>query len=292
MKKRVLTLLMTLLLCVSLCAPAWASNGIMNYVIDAEDVLSYEGWDSLEDMAADISQRHDCGVYIYFTEDYTYYGDGSPADVARQLYEDPSAPLGEGEDMEGILLLLSLYERDWTLYVNGEKAEYAFSTAAQETLSEEFLPAFAEDDWEGGFYSYLLACDEYLTLAEQGAPVGGTEQGDSDSEDIAADDAADVDIGAAADDDDAAEDAQEASPVKGILTVVGISCLIALLVCLALKGKMKSVHRKVEAKSYVTAGGLDLTERYDRFTHTTETVRIIENKSDSGNGGSGNGGKF
>lgn len=267
MKKRISALLMALLLSVALCVPAWASDGIMNYVIDAEDLLDYEGWDSLEDLAADISQRHNCGVYIYFTEDYTYYGDGSPADVAKLLYEHPAAPLGEGEGMEGILLLLSLYDRDWALYVHGEKAEYAFGSDAQAALSEEFLPWFSDDNWEGGFHAYLLACDEYLTLAEQGEPVQGEPmQGDT----------------------------APANPVKSVLTVVGVSCLIALLICLVLKGKMKSVHRKSEARKYTVGGGLHLTEKYDRYTHTTETVRHIESNSGGGGGGGGSSssGKF
>lgn len=259
MKKRISALLMALLLCAALCVPAWASDGIMNYVIDAEDVLHYEDWDGLEDLAADISQRHGCGVYIYFTEDYTYYGDGSPTDVAKLLYEHPAAPMGEGEGMDGILLLLSLYERDWVLYVHGEKAEYAFG-GAHDSLAKEFLPYFADDNWEGGFHAYLLACDEYLTRAEQGAPAqGGSTQ----------------------------DDTAPVSPVKSILTVVGISCLVALLICLALKGKMKTVRRKSEARKYTTGGGLHLTEKYDRYTHTTETVRHIESSSGGGGGGGG-----
>lgn len=67
-----------------------------------------------------------------------------------------------------------------------------------------------------------------------------------------------------------------------------------MVICLTLKGKMKSVRRKAEAKSYVAFSGLELTERYDRFTHTTESRRRIEKKSgnESGGGGSGSSGKF
>ena len=67
-----------------------------------------------------------------------------------------------------------------------------------------------------------------------------------------------------------------------------------MLICLLLKAKMKSVRKGAEADVYVTAEGLDLTERYDRYTHTTET-RVRKNTRDdhdSGGGGHGSGGKF
>lgn len=49
MKKKISAMLLALLMAFTLCTPAWASNGIMNYIIDAEDVLDYDEWDALED---------------------------------------------------------------------------------------------------------------------------------------------------------------------------------------------------------------------------------------------------
>lgn len=258
MKKRLSAIVMALLLTLALCVPALAADGTMNYVIDGSDLLTYEEWEKLEDQAAAISQRHGCGVYIVIVDDYTVYGTGGVYDVTTQLYNDPENGFGEGEGQEGIILLLSLNERDYALFVHGEKAEYAFNSYGQAELENAFLPALGADDWSGGFAAYLIACDDYLTRADAGDPV-------------------------------------RESSIGRVIPVVGGSCVIALVVCLVLKGKMKSVRRKAQARSYVAAGGLQLTERYDRFTHTTETVRTIENKSSSsqsGGGGSGRSGKF
>ena len=80
---------------------------------------------------------------------------------------------------------------------------------------------------------------------------------------------------------------------KVILPALLVGCGVALMVCLILKAKMKSVRKGAEADVYVTAEGLDLTERYDRYTHTTETrVRKNTRDNDSGGGGHGSGGKF
>ena len=80
--------------------------------------------------------------------------------------------------------------------------------------------------------------------------------------------------------------------------LMGIGVVLALAVCLFLKAKMKSVRQGAEADAYVTAEGLNLTEQYDNYTHTTKTSRKISKDSDSdssshsGGGGSGSSGKY
>lgn len=256
MKKRISVIFTALFLSFALCVPVLAANRTMNYVIDADNLLTYEEWEPLEDQAAEISRRHGCGVYVMVVDNYTTYGSESIYDTAAKIYHDDS--FGEGAGLDGILLLVSMSTRDYALFVCGEYAEYAFNSYGQSMVEDAFLPSLSENDWRGGFSAYLTACDEYLTLAAEGAPL-------------------------------------QESPVGGILMAVGISCAIALVVCLVLKGKMKSVRRKAEAQTYVTPDGLCLTDSYDRYTHTTETRRRIEknnSSSHSGGGGSGRSGKF
>ena len=84
------------------------------------------------------------------------------------------------------------------------------------------------------------------------------------------------------------------------IIVVVSSLVISGVICLVLKWKMQTVHKKVEADEYVAAGGLQLTKKYDRYTHTTETRSKIHSDSDSdsgtsscsGGGGSGRSGTF
>ena len=66
-----------------------------------------------------------------------------------------------------------------------------------------------------------------------------------------------------------------------------ISCVIALITCLILKAKMRSVRRQTEARAYVTPEGLHLTRRDDVYTHTTTTRRKIERDNDHHSGGGG-----
>ena len=251
MKKRISILLATVFLALSLSLSAVAADGTMRYVFDLSDVLTYEEWETLEDRAEALSERYGCGVYAAVVDDYSEYGTGTVADVVKQAYT--ANEFGVGDSNDGVLLMLSLDERDYALYACGDRAETAFNEYARGKLEEAFLPAFGEDDWAGGLTAYLDEAEDLLAQAESGSPA-------------------------------------KESPVKGILTSVGISCVIALLVCLVLKGKMKSVYRKSEANEYVASGGLTLSQSYDRYTHTTETRRTIEKESSSGSSGGSSGG--
>lgn len=257
MKKKLSALLTVLFLLSVLCSSALAADSAADYVTDLSGLLTDEEWETLEAKAEDISLQSGCGVYIVALDDYTAYGSGDVYDVATQIFNNADNGFGLGANRNGILLLLSLNERDWSMFVHGEKAEYAFNDYGQAELPDAFLSAFGENDWYGGFSGYLAACDEYLTLAASGEPV-------------------------------------RQSVAVRIFLVVGISCAIALVICLVLKGKMKTVRRKVEAQAYIASGGLNLTDSYDRFTHITETRRRIEKSSsgESGGGGSGRSGKF
>ena len=234
----------------------------MNYIFDLSDQLSYEEWAELEARASDISQRHGCGVYAAFVDDFTEYGGGNDVyETTYQLYH--ASELGMGADRDGIIILLSMDDRDYAMFVYGDHAEYAFDRYGQKELEDAFLGYFGDNDWYGGVSHYLDTCDEYLTRAEEGKPV-------------------------------------RKNTLPMYLIVVAASCAIAGGICLMLKWQMKTVHKKAEANEYVAAGGLNLTKQYDRYTHTTETRRKIHDDSDSdsgtsscsGGGGSGRSGKF
>ena len=83
----------------------------MQYVFDISDLLTYEEWEELETRAADISNRQHCGVYFALVDDFTDYGDGSVYEVTYQLYH--GSELGFGKDRDGIIVLLSMEERDY-----------------------------------------------------------------------------------------------------------------------------------------------------------------------------------
>lgn len=276
MKKRICTMLLALAAALALVLPAAAAD--FGRVYDEAGLLTEEERSSLESMAETISSAYGVGVYAAAVNDFRDYGDGTVYEVTYQLYHQYE--LGEGADRDGIIVLLSMDDRDYAMFVYGPKAESVFNSYWQEQLEKEFLSDFGRDDWYGGFYNYISACDRYLERDANGGSGDGDDWDDS-----------------------------PVGPSGGIgffflvhrtqiIIWVIASCVIALLVCLLMRRKMKSVRRKVEANAYVTPDGLTLTDQYDRYTHTTETRRKIEKESssgsssESGGGGSGRSGKF
>lgn len=243
-------------LVLSLVAVLGVSAAEFGYVSDGAGLLSAEEAEALELMAEKNALSLDCGVYVITVDDYRDYAD----DVYRAaygLYHQYS--LGEGSGRNGILLLLSMRNRDYALFVYGPEAEKAFSDYALRELEEEFLDELGYNDWYGGLTDYMETCREYLTLSSQGAPV-------------------------------------EENMLRYFPAVLVISLVVALIVCLVLKGQMKSVFKKAEADSYTDEAGLNLTGSRDMYIQTTRTKTKISSSSGggshSGGGGHGRSGKF
>lgn len=261
MKRRLACILLAALLLLGLCCTAFAeapaTEAQLWNITDTVGLLTSDEDQSLEARAEEISAQYGVGIYLLILEDYSEYYD-DPYETAYQFYHGYT--LGEGEDRDGVILLMSMSDRKYATFFYGPKAEYAFDAYGQELMEEEFLDDFRDDDWYDGFEDYLEVCAEYLERAEAGDPVRR--------------------------DDSSAGGSSVSGIGTTILVCLGISAVIAMIVCLILRGKMKSVRKGTHADAYVT-GSLNLTASRDQYTHTTETRTKIEHESsDSGGGGS------
>ena len=257
MRRKISVFLLLVLLLAVLVLPAQAAE--LGYVTDAAELLTYDEWAELETLCEQLSETYDCGVYIITVEDFTEFGTYDVYQATYEIYHD--CELGMGADRDGLVILLSMEERDYAMFVYGDWAEYAFDAYGQEMLEGEFMPYFGENDWYGGFRAYAEACGTYLTAAKAGEPV-------------------------------------RESPAGMIVLSVVISFVISLLVVSFLKRGMKNVKKQSQARAYLT-GRVNLTAQHDQYTHTTTTRRKIESSSGSGSttarsggGGSGRSGKF
>lgn len=221
----------------------------MRYIFDLAGCLSSDSRTKLEARAEEISTRHNCGVYVAFVDDYKVYSQGGDVyEGTYRFYHDKQLGMGDGRD--GVIVLLSMQNRKYAMFIYGENAAYAINEYGAEQLEGRFLGQFSDGNWYIGAAEYLTACDEYLSLAEAGKPV-------------------------------------RESPWAVIAIIVIVSCLIASGVCKVLKMNMKTVRRGAAADEYVTGEGLTLMESSDRFMYTTETrTKIKSDSSDGGGGGS------
>ena len=230
----------------------------LDNVSDAADLLSDEQWQMLEKQARAIEEQYEFGVYAVLVNNFSDYTYGTVQDAAETIYRTYS--LGLGEEKDGVMLLLSMYDRDFSLITHGTKGNYVFNDEGRQYLTEYFLDDFAEDDWYTGLADYISWCGLYLEEAATGEPYSASNVPMSAEERMAA-------LGMYA---------------AGILL---IPLVIAAIYVGSLSKKMKSVEEATKASAYV-AGNLKLDRKVDRFTHRTETRTKIERDSDSGGGGS------
>lgn len=252
--KKFIHLILTICLIGMMCFSSFASE---TYIYDEADLLSLEEWEALDAEAAAVSEKYGCGIYTILLNDYRDYSDGDVYTTATELYH--GLELGEGSEREGILLMLSMRERDYATFFYGENVAYAFNEYGQIQLEDQFLDDFAENHWFDGVYDYITVCDQYLGLAASGEPV-------------------------------------RENHTFAFVIAIGVSIVLAFVVTLVMKSTMESVHEGGSTSAYVTDGGLRLTNRGDYFLYNTQTRRKIEkssgSKSHSGGGGSGRSGKF
>ena len=258
MKRKFFCFLLAVAAMLTLCVNTAFAEAQLYYVTDEAGLLTESEDIELEAMAESVSKQYGVGVYIVTVDNYQNYGTGSVFEVTYGIYHDYT--MGEGENRDGIMLLLSMAERDWAMFCYGDSCEYAFNSYGQEKLEEVFLDNFGDNDWYGGFSDYITECSFYLQKAADGEPV-------------------------------------RQSPTLGIIIVVCVALYIALMVVGLMWFLMSRVAKQKTANAYI-AGNLNLTGQSDVFTYRTETRTKIESsssggsKSHSGGGGSGRSGKF
>ncbi len=251
MKKRFLTTLCAVILLLA-ALPVQAAGA--SCVADRAGLLTREELDDLGRRAQAITDAYDCGLYIVTVEDYWVYG-ATPFEAACNIYRDWN--LGVGADKDGLLLMLSMSDRDFATAVYGPWAHRVFTDEVLQHQEPEFLDDFGDDDWYEGFSDFLTTSEGYLETVRSGKTV----------------------------------DTSRRLLTSGRAAAVVVQDLlggtaIALVICLVIKSGMRSVRRRADAKDYAVSGGETLSVCSDQFTHTTQTRRVIQTTRTSGGGGS------
>ena len=225
-------------------------------------LLSNTELSDLQTRAAQISSDYDCGVYIVvvknmddFVYDYEIYDDAFGIEAFAQYYFFNELK-GTGDSGNGILLIMSMKERDYNIMAHGSFANMAFTDYGKSKLADSFLDYFGNGEWYRGFSAYLSRVERFLQAASDGTPV---------------------DVG---------------TTIKehnlGLSLAAGLifGFIVALISCLAMKSGMKSVHQARIAPNFIAQNGIQIPIQKDFFTHNTVVRQVIQSSS-SGSGGGG-----
>lgn len=225
-----------------------------DYVLDLADLLSDGQERALYDTAVQLASDYSCGVYILTVPDMYSFGYTYVESFSEDWYD--TMELGRGGSRNGILLVLSMAGRDYDICAYGNFANTAFTDYGKDVMADRFLPYFRNGDWYGGFASYIETCGIFLDRAWRGDPF---------------------DVG-----DSLLSFSERFS--NALSQAVPISAIISFVVILAMKRKMNNARQAATAGQYVVPGSIVLDQRYDRFSHVTET-RTPRSTSKGGGGG-------
>lgn len=235
---------------------------IEGFVQDDAGLLSADEEAKLEEECAGIFDRHQTAAYIITTPDF---GAGDIKDWQREVFAGSS--LGKESAGSGVMLAVSMAERDWGLVGFGA-AQEAFTTYGRELIGERILEDLSDGEYYDAFSRYLSMADEYLAAAKEGRPY--------------------------------TEDHPYGQGWR-IPVIIGVSFLLSLAVSsgivLSWKKSMNTRVPKEGAMEYMKEGSFRLYNRTDQFLyHTISQTKRPEQDSSSGSSmhsdHSGTSGKF
>lgn len=287
--KRIIALMMLIMLLAVTPAMAFTDDQLY-FVTDNADILTDEEDYALETAAAELSNTYGFGIYMVLVDSYLDFN-SDIVECTRNIYYNYD--LGYGSDCEGMILLVSISERDMYLSAEGYIANDVFGEDVRDAILDEVAAWFGEDDWAGGLRAFINESGMYLEDAQ--AVSGPVYSGDGYQSEYDPDyysgkeyDSDYYDNGYAPDYDGVRYNVSDI--FEGIMTVILGAVIIAGIVCFIFYRQMKSVHQGTTAFNYLTEDALKLTVREDRFMHSTQVRRKINNDNNGGSGGSKSGG--
>lgn len=156
--------------------------------------------------------------------------------------------IGYGEDLDGVLLLVCMDPREYRILSNGYCGT-AISTGAIDDIGNDIVSDLTDGDYAEAFGGFADKCEYYLD-----------------------------------------------GHLNGFSFNFGMNLMIALMVGLvaglitakSLKGQLKTVHKKNEAKSYIKAGSMNLQTQNDVFLYrdVRRTPKPKDNNTRSSSGSS------
>lgn len=178
---------------------------------------------------------------------------------------------GFGKNKDGMLLLISMADRDWYITTTGY-GETVLTSDGLEYMSKKFKPALSGGDYSRAFTQYAELCDDFVNQARTGKPYTKRNL------------------------------PKPPLPLKYAGAAVLAGVIIAYGIVAYLKGKLKSVAKKAAANDYMRQGSFYLTAQQDSFLFSTvsKTEKPKDTNRSSGGGHysssgthhGGGGGKF
>lgn len=263
--KRVAAALLAALMLLSLPLTAFAAPPRL---VDDANLLTESEQQRLLQTLDEISERQDFDVVVVTVEDI---GQKSPMEYADDYYDY------NGYRTDGVLLLVSMAERDWYVSTTGYGIT-AITDAGIDDLSDRFLPYLSSGDYYEAFRTFANRCDRLVTMARDGAPYDPPKQNGGSHSSVTHTE------------NDVSDEREPFPLVEYLLMALLLGAISSLITVSVMRGKLKSVRPQSAAANYMRPGSMRITESRDLFLYTKTTRRAKPQDTNSGGGHSGGGG--
>lgn len=239
MKKRLFSLILVLTLCLTLALPVLADN--TGFVRDGADLLGPREESDLESELGRISREYDTDVFVVTVD--------SIGGRRGQSYTEDYFDEHFGRDHDGILLLITMQEREYWIIGNGFGAK-AMSNSDIDRICDHIEPYLRDANYAEAFQRFAKDCEQQLDGAVNGFPF-------------------------------------QFGKMLLISLVVGF--VVALVVVLVLAAQLRSARRRNTAEGYASKGSFHLTGAFDIYLYRNVSRRPRQDSSSGGGRGSGGG---
>jgi len=231
----------TLFLLMSMLCPVWASDSVLR-MVDSAELLTDAEETALRDKLDEISARQNMDVVIV-TVDRT--DERTVTEYADDYYDY------NGYREDGILLLVSLYDREWSISTAGYGIT-AFTDAGLDYMAEKFTDDLSAGRYSDAFASFAELCGEFITQAKTDRPY---DRGNLPK--------------------------QPFHVFRTVLVSLGIGLAGAFFKTNSMKNQLKSVKSQTAASPYVKTGSMQVTESKEIFLYR-QLGRVQRSQSSSG----------
>ncbi|MGN0601875.1 MAG: TPM domain-containing protein [Oscillospiraceae bacterium] len=246
MKRKLTAFVALLMMCFLLNISAFAESDLPR-VVDNADLLNDGEETTLLAKLDEISERQLADIVVVTVNSL----DGkSPMEYADDFYDYNG--YGFGEDKDGVLLLISMEDRDWYITTTGFGIT-AITDAGIDYISEKFLSDLSDGNYAEAFSTYAQLCDEFITQAKTGEPY---DVGNMPKEPF--------------------------NIAWSIFVAFIIGIVVAVIITNIMKKQLKTVRFQSAADNYVRSGSMQVIESNDLFLYTHIDRRLKPKDNDSG----------
>ena len=214
-------------------------------LVDEADLLSDSEEKKLLKKLDKTSEELSFDIIIMTLEDHY----GEVESFTKDLYKDVY-----GKKRDGVILLISMAERDWCIVGNGEGAQI-FPSSTIDKIGNAITGDLKDGDYADAFDLFVEKAVYHIDGERNGYPFN---------------------VG------------------KSLLIAAAVGLVIALIVTAIFKAQLKSVRKQNAAQNYVKPGSMNITKSRDFFMYrTVSRSRRTDSSSSSSSGSQSSGsGKF